>query len=222
MILLLEDESQSADAMAAFLEHHGFGVAVARDGHEALRLLDIHAERLRLAVLDIMVPGPDGYEVCRHIRNHPALSGLPVIFLTAKVREQDEIDGLRLGADDYIAKPASPALVLAHIHTVLRRRSAPEPKRGLQVDRKALSATLDGVPLDLTAMEYRILALLAGQPNRVFSRQEILDQIADGERAVFDRTVDAHIKNLRGKLGTHGRRIRTVRGIGYGLKSESP
>jgi two-component system phosphate regulon response regulator PhoB len=221
MLLILEDEIQSADTLASFLEHHGYLTAVAYDGHQAIDRLSTAPEAFTLAVLDIMVPGPDGRAVCRFIRSHPALRHIPVIFLTARDQEQDEIDGLSIGADDYIPKPASLNLVLAHIKTLLRRRQA-EVNPFLNVgevllDTNARSASLAGAPVDLTATEYTILHLLMANPNRVFSRQEILGRISD-DKDVFDRTVDAHIKNLRMKLGSEGARIKTVRGVGYGVK----
>jgi DNA-binding response OmpR family regulator len=222
MLLILEDEIQSADTLASFLEHHGYRTAVAYDGHQAIDRLSTEPEAFTLAVLDIMVPGPDGRAVCRFIRSHPALRQIPVIFLTARDQEQDEIDGLSIGADDYIPKPASLNLVLAHIKTLLRRRQA-ESKPFLNIgelllDPNARSVSLAGAPVDLTATEYTILHLLMTNPNRVFSRQEILGRISD-DKDVFDRTVDAHIKNLRMKLAHEGARIRTVRGVGYGVRA---
>jgi two-component system phosphate regulon response regulator PhoB len=222
MLLILEDEIQSADTLASFLEHHGYPTTVAYDGHQAIDALSNAPEAFTLAVLDIMVPGPDGRAVCRFIRSHPALRQIPVIFLTARDQEQDEIDGLSIGADDYIPKPASLNLVLAHIKTLLRRRQA-ESKPFLNIgelllDPNARSVSLAGAPVDLTATEYLILHLLMTNPNRVFSRQEILGRISD-DKDIFDRTVDAHIKNLRMKLAHEGARIRTVRGVGYGVRA---
>lgn len=222
MLLILEDEIQSADTLASFLELHGFETAVAYDGHQAIDRLSAAPEAFTLAVLDIMVPGPDGRAVCRFIRSHPALRQMPVIFLTARDQEQDEIDGLSIGADDYIPKPASLNLVLAHIKTLLRRRKT-ETRPFLSIgelilDPNARAVTVAGSPVDLTATEYGILHLLLTHPNRVFSRQEILRRISE-DKDVFDRTVDAHIKNLRIKLAHEGARIRTVRGVGYGVKA---
>lgn len=222
MLLILEDEIQSADTLASFLEHHGYPTAVAYDGHQAIDRLSTSPEAFTLAVLDIMVPGPDGRAVCRFIRSHPALRHIPVIFLTARDQEQDEIDGLSIGADDYIPKPASLNLVLAHIKSLLRRRQT-EANPFLNIgevllDPNARLVSLSGAPVDLTATEYTILHLLMSHPNRVFSRQEILGRISD-DKDVFDRTVDAHIKNLRMKLAHEGARIRTVRGVGYGVRA---
>lgn len=221
MLLILEDETQTADMLASFLELNGFKTAVAYDGHQAIDLLSSSAEKFRLAILDIMVPGPDGKAVCRFIRSHPALKSIPVIFLTARDEEQDEIEGLAIGADDYIPKPASLNLILAHVQTQLRRRDAGTKVYvhlgAVTLDQNRREASLDDQPIDLTSTEYTILHLMAANPNRVFSRQEILNRISDG-KDVFDRTVDAHIKNLRMKLGSEGTRIKTVRGVGYGVK----
>lgn len=221
MLLILEDESQAADMLASFLDLNGFQTSVAYDGHQAIGLLSSAAESYQLAILDIMVPGPDGRAVCRFIRSHPALKNIPVIFLTAKDEEQDEIDGLALGADDYIPKPASLNLILAHVKTLLRRREAGTKVYvnfgDVTIDQNMHEVSRDGVRIELTTTEYLILHMLASNPNRVFSRQEILNRISD-DKDVFDRTVDAHMKNLRMKLGADGARIKTVRGVGYGVK----
>ncbi len=221
MLLILEDESQAADMLASFLELNGFQTSVAYDGHQAIGLLSSSPDSYQLAILDIMVPGPDGRAVCRFIRSHPALKSIPVIFLTAKDEEQDEIDGLALGADDYIPKPASLNLILAHVKTLLRRREASTKVYvslgNVTIDQNMREVSRDGARIELTTTEYLILHMLASNPNRVFSRQEILNRISD-DKNVFDRTVDAHMKNLRMKLGADGTRINTVRGVGYGVR----
>ncbi|HAC14845.1 MAG TPA: DNA-binding response regulator [Bacteroidetes bacterium] len=220
-ILLVEDEVVAAEMLTTFLELNNFNVISIQDGQIALDLLRSTKLPIDLAILDIMVPGVDGKELCSYIRKHPQFGQIPVIFLTAKDQEQDEIMGLNLGADDYIPKPASLNLILAHVKTLLRRRGI-QPDEELRFGdiRIELSSGLVQVaenPVDLTLREMKILELLFRSPKRVFSRQEILEHISDDEKHVFDRTIDAHIKNLRLKLGKSGQIIKTYRGLGYGL-----
>ncbi|TVQ08627.1 MAG: DNA-binding response regulator [Balneolaceae bacterium] len=223
-ILLVEDETESADMLANFLEMQGFRVFVAYDGDQALRLLGEKAGEIHLAILDIMVPGTNGHEICRRIRSNPVTSDIPVIFLTARDQEKDEIDGLSLGADDYIAKPASLNLVLAHIKTLLRRQ-APEKSNwlvygGTYMDMESREVYHNNKKVDLTNTEFRILELFYQNPRRIFSRQDILEHISGDDKFVFDRTVDVHVKNLRIKLNDRGDLIKTHRGVGYGLNKE--
>jgi DNA-binding response OmpR family regulator len=223
-ILLVEDEAESADMLANFLEMQGYRVFVAYDGEQALRLLSEKAGELHLAILDIMVPGTNGHEICRKIRSNPVTTDIPVIFLTARDQEKDEIDGLSLGADDYIAKPASLNLILAHIKTLLRRQ-APEKSNWLIygttcMNMEAREVYQNNTTVDLTNTEFRILELFFQNPRRIFSRQDILEYISGDDRFVFDRTVDVHVKNLRLKLDDRGDLIKTHRGVGYGLNKE--
>lgn len=220
-VLLVEDEVASADMLATFLEMHKYRVLVAYDGNEAQAMLQSGKESIDLAILDIMVPGVDGRELCRVIRNHPVYAEIPVIFLTAKDEEKDEIHGLTIGADDYISKPASLNLVLAHVNSLLRRRNVNDPKTwvvgDLSLNEESAEVEIGGKKIDFTLSEYRILELLLKNSKRVFSRQEILDFISGDRKNVFDRTVDVHIKNIRIKLGSYGTLIKTIRGIGYGV-----
>lgn len=223
-ILLVEDEAESADMLANFLEMQGYRVFVAYDGEQAVRLLAEKAGELHLAILDIMVPGTNGHEICRKIRSNPVTTDIPVIFLTARDQEKDEIDGLSLGADDYIAKPASLNLILAHIKTLLRRQ-APEKSNWLIygstcMDMEAREVYQNNSTVDLTNTEFRILELFFQNPRRIFSRQDILEYISGDDKFVFDRTVDVHVKNLRLKLDDRGDLIKTHRGVGYGLNKE--
>lgn len=220
-ILLVEDEVIAAEMLTTFLELNNFNVISIQDGQIALDFLRTTKQPIDLAILDIMVPGVDGKELCSFIRKHPQFGQIPVIFLTAKDQEQDEILGLNLGADDYIPKPASLNLILAHVKTLLRRRGIqPDEELKFGEIRIELSSGLvqvAGIPVDLTLRELKILELLFRNPKRVFSRQEILEYISDDEKHVFDRTIDAHVKNLRLKLGKSGQVIKTYRGLGYGL-----
>lgn len=223
-ILLVEDEEESADLLSNFLEMKGYRVLLAKDGRIALDLISERADEIDLAILDIMVPKIDGRELCRHIRKHPVIDDIPVIFLTARDREKDEIQGLELGADDYISKPASLKLVLAHVQSLLRRQP---PKHthwvrfgNVYIDRKAKEAYIHEEKVELTATEFELLMLFFENPKRVYTRQEILQHISEDDKFVFDRTVDVHIKNLRLKMGGEGDLIKTYRGMGYGLNKE--
>lgn len=223
-ILLVEDETEPAEMMANFLEMNGYRVLVAHDGSKAMSWIEQEASRIHLALLDIMVPGVDGKEICRRIRTHPVMSDIPVVFLTARDREQDEIEGLELGADDYISKPASLKLVKTRIETLLRRK---QPEQGswiqfgeLYLDTASRTLFRSEEPVDLTSTEYTLIHLFFSHPKRIFSRQEILARLSGEDRYVFDRTVDVHIKNLRLKLGGASDWIKTYRGVGYGLNRE--
>lgn len=223
-ILLVEDEEESADMLADFLEMKSFHVLKAYDGRQAMRFIEDRAEDIRLAILDIMVPHIDGKEICRRIRNHPVLEEIPVIFLTAKDEERDEIEGLNLGADDYISKPASLNLVHAHVQSLMRRQPHNDA-RWLSYYNVSLNGETKEVyagkkQVDLTATEFQLLEMLLSQPKRVFSRQEILERIAGDDKFVFDRTVDVHVKNIRIKLGEYGDTIKTYRGLGYGMNKD--
>jgi two-component system phosphate regulon response regulator PhoB len=223
-ILLVEDEIEPAEMLANFLEMNNYNVLIAHDGLKALELIDQHASDIHLAVLDIMVPNVDGKEICSVIRKHPVMSEIPVIFLTAKDKEKDEIEGLELGADDYISKPASLKLVKAHIESLLRRQ---QPQNSKWIQHGDLFLDTSGKDLyykekrvELTSTEYAIVEMFFQSPKRVYSRQEILEHIGGDDRFVFDRTVDVHIKNLRLKLGEASDMIKTYRGLGYGMNRE--
>lgn len=223
-ILLVEDEKESADMLANYLEMHEFEVLVAYEGNHAVELLNNRAGEIHLAILDIMVPNIDGKEICQRIRNHPVLHDIPVIFLTARDEEIDEIEGLELGADDYISKPASLNLVKAHVESLLRRQK-PQKANWLQygpayLDTEAREFFVDDERVDLTSTEYTLVELFFKNPKRVFTRQEILRHISEDNKYVFDRTVDVHVKNLRLKMGDAGELIKTYRGIGYGLNRD--
>lgn len=223
-ILLVEDEIEPAEMLASFLEMNHFNVLLAHDGREALEYIEQRAGDIHLAILDIMVPYVDGKEICRVIRKHPVLNSIPVIFLTAKDKEKDEIEGLEIGADDYISKPASLKLVQAHVESLLRRQ---QPQNSKWIQHGDLLLDINGKDLyhkesrvDLTSTEYSLIELFFKNPKRVFSRQEILEYIGGEDKFVFDRTVDVHIKNLRLKLGDSAELIKTFRGIGYGMNRD--
>ena len=187
----------------------------------------IRRHRPDLVVLDLMMPGMDGLQVCQQLRADQRTGRMPVIMLTAKATEADRIVGLELGADDYITKPFSPREVVARVKAVLRRsvaqQEAPEVIRNgeLLIDLNGHEVTYRGQRVSLTATEFRILQFLAGRPGRVFSRDEIIDAALGSDAAVFDRTIDVHITAIRKKLGTGGERIETVRGFGYKFRADA-
>lgn len=226
-ILLLEDEVASAMLLKEYLEISGYHVRVVHDGEEAMECINDQQCRFHLAILDIMVPPPDGYEVCRNLRADSRYKAIPVIFLSAKDREDDEIAGLEIGADDYITKPAGGKLIATRVRKLLERNDEASTSNEQSLKNGEIALFLESrmaqvgqQEIELTFTEFEILALFLQNPRRVFTRQEILDRISSQDvRNVFDRTVDAHIKNLRLKLGeTAGAKIRTYRGLGYGFK----
>ncbi|HKL15634.1 MAG TPA: response regulator transcription factor [Balneolaceae bacterium] len=223
-ILLVEDEKEPADMLANFLEMEDYEVLVAYDGKEAVSLIESRADVIDLAILDIMVPFVDGKEICKRIRRHPVLSGIPVIFLTARDKEKDEIEGLELGADDYIPKPASLKLVKAHVESLLRRQQPQHSKwiqyGDLYLDTVGKDLYKKEDRIDLTSTEYALAELFFKNPKMVYSRQQILEHIGDDDKFVFDRTVDVHVKNLRLKMGDSSNVIKTYRGLGYGLNRD--
>ncbi len=223
-VLLVEDEVEPAEMLANYLEINDYDVLLATDGKQALSYIENKSGDIDIAVLDIMVPHTDGKEICKTIRKHPVLNDIPVIFLTAKDKEKDEIEGLELGADDYISKPASLKLVKAHIESLLRRQ---QPQNSKWIQHGDLLLDTVGKDLyhkeqrvDLTSTEYTLIELFFQNPKRVYSRQEILGRVGGDDRFVFDRTVDVHIKNLRLKLGEASELIKTYRGLGYGLNRD--
>lgn len=223
-ILLMEDEEESGEMLANFLELNDYDVLWAKDGKKALEYIEANANDIHLAILDIMVPYHDGKEICRNIRQHPVIYDIPVLFLTARDEEKDEIEGLELGADDYIKKPASLNLVKAHVETQLRRRS-PDKSNWIQYGKVYLDVDsnemyINDELIDLTHTEYTIAEMIFQNPKLVYSRQQILEKISDEEKYVFDRTVDVHVKNLRLKMGDEGKLIKTYRGVGYGFNKE--
>lgn len=225
-VLVIEDEPKLAELLRVYLQAGGFDARLLDDGLEAVRVVQDWTPDLVL--LDLMLPGKDGLDVCREIR---AFSAVPIIMVTARVEEIDRLLGLELGADDYICKPYSPREVVARVKAVLRRSRNDTPAGedaarvgGLVIDEDAYRARLDDTALELTPVEFRLLALLASAPGRIFSRKQLLDRLYDDHRVVTDRTVDSHVKNLRRKLGAirSGDLIRSVYGVGYRLDLDAP
>jgi DNA-binding response OmpR family regulator len=223
LILVVDDEPKIVRLARDYLEKDGFGVLSAGDGPTALAMA--RSERPDLIVLDVMLPGMDGWEVCRRLRRE---TEVPIIMLTARSEESDQIVGLELGADDYVTKPFSPRALVARVRAVLRRSQgqvqAPAVLRlgGLEIDLPGRQASLDGQPLQLTPNEFKLLALLARHSGQTLTREQLLDELHGAAYPSFDRSIDSHIKNLRRKLLSGPDQpvnIETVYGIGYRLNA---
>ena len=219
-ILVVEDEPDIRALIVHHLSRDGFRCQTAAGGTEALAR--IRTALPDLVVLDLMLPGMDGLEVCRRLRADPATSRLPVIMLTAKADEVDRVVGLELGADDYLAKPFSPKELVARVRAVLRRARPEQVARPLTAGAVTLDAerhtvTVHGRPVELTPKEFDLLQALLTAPGRVLTRDFLLNRVWGYARAdeVESRTVDVHIRRLRAKLGAEERRIATVKGVGY-------
>ncbi len=220
-ILVVEDERDIAALVAYHLTKEGYRVRTAEGGTEALEAAA--AERPDLLVLDLMLPGFSGYEVLQEVRRRPELAEIPVVVLTARRDEADRVKGLELGADDYVTKPFSPRELVLRVAAVLRRAQSPalagsgRVLRGgpVTVDLNATSALVDGVAIDLTPTEYRLLVTLLERRGRVQSRQQLLETAWEIHARIETRTVDMHVQRLRTKLGDAGHLIETVRGFGY-------
>jgi two-component system phosphate regulon response regulator PhoB len=225
-ILVVEDEADIAALVAYQLTKAGYRVETAADGAEALRAIE--KEVPDLVVLDRMLPGISGDEVLESLRSTDATSGVPVLILTARREEEDRVEGLELGADDYLTKPFSPRELVLRIQAILRRTVAtPDGKRlislgPLSIDLSGYEVTLDGEEIVLTPTEFRLLRALVEPPGRTQSRAQLLERAWDVESTVSERihtrTVDMHVQRLRGKLGPVGEWIETVRGFGYRLR----
>ena len=222
--LLIEDDARLAAMVAEYLGAHDIAVTVAPDGERGLTALA--GRRFDAVLLDVMLPGVDGFEVCRRIRAMPDGASLPILMLTARGEDVDRIVGLELGADDYLAKPFNPRELLARIRAILRRATAPAQERrvlrvrGLEIDLDAREVMAGGRRVSLTSYEFELLLLLARAAGRVLSREQILDALKGQDYESFDRSIDVHISKLRAKLERNPkepRLIKTVRGAGYVL-----
>ena len=220
-VFLLEDDADISDLVRHHLTTSGFAVRTYSSASNVLADAERHAPALFL--LDIMVPGGDGFDVCRRIRRSDTLATVPVIFVTAKTAEADRVAGLELGADDYITKPFSPKELIARVKAVLRRFERPMPAlQGqigeLEIDGAAMRVSVRGSPIETTATEFRLLQYLAAHPGRVFTRDQILDAVWRDTSFVTPRSVDVYIRRLREKIERdpeNPRYLKTLRGAGY-------
>jgi len=218
-ILIVEDQPKLASLLHDYLVAAGYQARCLSNGLDVVPA--VRAAKPSLILLDIMLPGRDGLEVCRDLRS---FSDVPIVLITARIEESDRLQGLDLGADDYICKPFSPREVVARVKAILRRgplidEEVKAPR--LIVDPDHFRATLDGIDLGLTPVEMRLLHTLANAPGRVFSRDQLMDKLYFDHRVVTDRTVDSHIKNLRRKLdlvSSDEEIVQSIYGVGYTLK----
>ena len=222
-IFVVEDEADIAELLRHNLGREGFMVGVAANGSDALH--DISITPPDLVLLDLMLPGLDGLEICRALKKDPKTAAIPIIILTAKSDESDVVTGLELGADDYVTKPFAMKVLLARIRTVLRRRrETPADKdtsikiHDLAINPGRHEVLVRGKPVEMTFSELRILHLLAGRPGWVMTREQIVDAVRGVDYAVTDRAVDVQIVGIRKKLGARADYIETVRGVGYRFK----
>ena len=218
-ILVVEDELDILQLIAHNLKSADFDVLTAQEGYEALSVAKNHLPQL--IILDLMIPGLDGFEVCKELKRSPVTKDIPVLMLTARGEEVDRIVGLELGADDYVVKPFSPRELILRVRAILHRH-APEEKSitrwqrdGLAVDLDAHRLSVDNAETSLTATEFRLLAELISNVGKVLTRDTLLDKVWGYQFDGYARTVDTHIRRLRQKLGPYAQWIETVRGVGY-------
>lgn len=217
-ILIVEDERDIADLIAFNLQRAGYEAIKAYDGIEGTEVA--LRERPDLILLDLMLPGRDGYSVFRELRRDPRTANTPVIMLTARAQTEDRIQGLEAGADDYLTKPFSPKELMLRVQAVLKRfdstPGAVDFSYGpFRFDKNALKFYLDSVPTDLTTTEFKLMLFLCERPGKAQDRNELLRSVWGYSDAAHSRTLDTHMKRLRNKLGEHGTWVETVRGIGY-------
>ena len=215
-ILVVEDEPKLAALVADYLKAAGYESHIVGDGLQAVPW--VRANSPDLILLDLMLPGRDGLEICRELRT---FTEVPIVMVTARVEEIDRLVGLEAGADDYVCKPFSMRELMARVKAILRRGRSAIPVPGLALDESRHVAELDGKPLDLTPVEFRLLAMLASAPGKVFSRASLLERLYPDHRVVADRTVDAHVKNLRKKLADlrpAADPLPSIYGVGYKLE----
>ena len=220
-ILIIEDDPDIVELLQYNLEREGHRVLSSKNGEEGLSRA--RARKPDLVLLDLMLPGMDGLEVCRRLKQHDSTREIPVIMITAKGEESDVVIGLELGADDYVTKPFSPREVVARVRAVLRRAHGDAPPARRQrlelgpvaLDLERFETTVQGKVVPLTRAEFRLLWAMASRPGRVWRRDELAEKITAGESVILDRNVDVHVSSLRKKLGLSGDLIATVRGVGY-------
>jgi len=224
-ILIIEDERSLSEILSYNLANEGFEVLTASDGTDGLRRAQTALPDLIL--LDLMLPGIDGLQICRQLRSDPKTQGILILMLTAKSEEVDEIVGFNMGANDYVSKPFKIKPLISRIKALLRRPPAGQSSAevisvaGIEVDRTLHTAKLDGQELQLTPTEFKMLWTMIRRPGRPYSRNELLDNARGEDANALERTIDVHVRSLRQKLGDMGSVIETVRGIGYRFKANT-
>jgi len=216
-IVIVDDEEDIVELVILHLKKSGFE---AKGFTEPPALFRSLKNRLPdLIILDLMLPGMDGFEICKQLKKDGRSAAIPIIMLTAKTDETDKILGLELGADDYVTKPFSPKELIARVKAVLRRKGdaalPAEEVEGIRINPEKFEVLVEGKKVDLTTTEFKILELLCSKKGYVFSRERLLDHLWGQDKIVIDRTIDVHIRNLRAKLGRSGDVIKNIRGVGY-------
>jgi two-component system, OmpR family, alkaline phosphatase synthesis response regulator PhoP len=224
-ILVVDDEEDILELVRYNLAKEGYRVTCVFSGEDALR--KAREDTFDIVLLDLMLPGLDGLDICRQLKNNPSTKQIPVVMLTAKDDDADIVAGLELGAEDYVTKPFSPRILLARIKVILRRKNSQESEESaivrlddLTIDPTRHQVLLQRMPVTLTTTEFKILHFLASRPGRVFSRDQIISAVKGDDYAVTERSVDVQIVSLRKKLGKSGYPIETVRGVGYRFKEQ--
>jgi two-component system phosphate regulon response regulator PhoB len=218
-VLVVEDDDDILRLLTYNIKTAGFNVVACQDGYTALSMIKSHSPDL--IVLDLMLPGLDGFEVCKELKRSPETRSIPLIMLTARGEEVDRVVGLELGADDYVVKPFSPRELMLRIRAILRRSATEAAEEGswqnegLKVDFLGHKVTVEGVELQLTVTEFRLLVELIRNRGKVQSRDQLLDKVWGYRFEGYARTVDTHVRRLRQKLGSYARWVETVRGVGY-------
>ena len=215
-ILVVDDESRMRKLLKDFLSVKGYQILEAEDGEKAIEVFEENRNKIKLILLDVMMPKLDGWSVLRKIRQE---SNLPVIMLTARGEEQDELFGFELGVDEYISKPFSPKILVARVEAILKRTYGDKKEvkdyDGITIDQEGRTVKVDGKPIDLSLREYELLKYLLDNENIALSRDKILNNVWNYDYYGDSRTIDSHIKKIRHKLGKKGKYIETIRGIGY-------
>ncbi len=215
-ILIVDDESRMRKLIKDFLMAKGFSILEAEDGEKALEVFENYKNNISLILLDVMMPKLDGWSVLRQIRQE---SKVPIIMLTARGEEQDELFGFELGVDEYISKPFSPKILVARVEAILKRtgKSAKEVTdyNGIEIDKEGRTVKVDGKQIELSLREYELLTYLVDNKNIALSRDKILNNVWNYDYYGDSRTIDSHIKKIRHKLGKKGKYIKTMRGVGY-------
>ena len=221
VILIVDDESRVRKLIKDFLTKENYQTLEAADGEEALKVFQDNEAKIKLVLLDVMMPKLDGWSVLRQIRQ---ISNVPVIMLTARGEEQDPLFGFELGVDEYIPKPFSPRLLVARIKAILNRTEVKQDGKkdygGIIIDTNGRTVTVDGKPIDLSLREYELLKYLLDNENIALSRENILNNVWNYDYYGDSRTIDSHIKKIRHKLGKKGKYIKTIRGVGYKFEVE--
>ncbi|MCY3986394.1 MAG: response regulator transcription factor [Candidatus Dadabacteria bacterium] len=228
LVAVIDDEKDILNLITHHLKREGYQVKTFQSGKDFL--LYVNSVPPDLVLLDIMLPGMDGLEICKILKNQPSTESIPIIMITAKSTEADIVVGLELGADDYIVKPFRTRELVARVKSIMRRYTIKDHGDGsfrfgpLRIDPASYEVSVNSQKIDLTTTEFRILATLCEAKGKVFTRDQLLKRktLWGDEKVVFDRTIDVHIKNLREKLGSAGKMIKTVRGIGYKLEEIQP